>query len=77
VCSIGSYLNLTSNFCIRCPSNTTNTFQGSTALSDCTVCTNGLYGTGPTGCQACPANSAVPPGTVRPTSLNDCLCKPG
>jgi hypothetical protein len=76
-CSVGFYVNSTSSKCVPCPVNTTTTSTGALLRSDCSICTNGNYGTGPTGCTACPANKAVPAGQLRPTSANDCVCRAG
>ncbi len=76
-CNVGFYVNATTNRCVACPVNTTTTATGSLLRSDCSICTNGNYGTGPTSCAACPSGKAVPAGQLRPTSSNDCVCKAG
>lgn len=71
------FANSTTFQCQACPTNTTNAGPGATSVTSCTICTNGTYGTGPSTCTACPTNAQVPAGTVRPTTIVDCICKPG
>jgi hypothetical protein len=71
-CAQGFYPGYTSFWsCVACPGNTTTLGAGALDVNECAICVNGLFGTGPTGCQPCPANKSVVTGQIRPTTIID------